>query len=405
MIKPISKSTLDFLEKHVQTKYSSINKINLTRFSISLFKDLFKNIINAENTYSPLVGRWLESNHTFPRGYDFDYCHDSVKKEIENMKKCMCIYSFQIKNHSFQIAIVNPENKLVCEKKFAVYIKRIYMWLYLATIYSPPICSQKLNIYLYLTSLKKNSPTNGDEFTQMNANTAFTTSCKKNTEIHIYREEEWFKVLIHESFHCFGLDFSAENQQSINKEMLSIFPIQSKINLFEVYCEFFAEIINVMFISHHVVKKIENLDEYINKMTSKTQQLLEKERMFSLFQCAKVLDYYGIKYKELYERTSIASQKRKKYRENDTNIFSYYILKSIVMYFYDDFLSWCFLHNRGSIAFDKKNMNEFVIFIKEHYKQHEFLTEIENMERFFNENRSKNTIHFKNMRMSLFELS
>jgi hypothetical protein len=75
------------------------------------------------------------------------------------------------------------------------------------------------------------------------------------------------------------------------------------------------------------------------------------------------------------------------------------------MYFYDDFLSWCFLHNRGSIAFDKKNMNEFVIFIKEHYKQHEFLTEIENMERFFNENRSKNTIHFKNMRMSLFELS
>lgn len=403
-MKPISKNLLDFLDKHVQKKYVSLGKTNPSKFSISLLKDLFRNLIFAEKTYEVPVGSWLTPT-SVPKGYDFDYCHDSIKAEIENMNKSICVYSFQIKNHSFQIAFVSPENKTVCEKNFEIYIKRIYIWLYLATIYAPPMCSQKLNIYIYLTNLQKNTPSNREQFSQIHANTAFTTSCKKNTEIHIYREEEWFKVLIHESFHCFGLDFSGENQSQINREIANIFPINSKMNIFEVYCETFAEIINTIFVSHHIVKKIENLEDYIKKMTAKTNELLEKERVFSLFQCAKVLDYYGVKYKELYERTPLATQRRRNYRENDTNIFSYYILKSFFMFFYDDFLAWCFLHNGGSIAFDRKKLPEFIIFIKEHYKHPEFLTQIENMERFFMETYEKNTPVFKTMRMSLFELA
>jgi hypothetical protein len=397
-----SKTLLLFLEKNIENKYISIPKTHLSKFSISLIKDIFRHMIFAEKSYTAIPGQWIHTD-SFPKGYDFDYCHDIIKTEIDNMKKTTCIYSFVIKNHSFQIAFVSPENKTLCEKKFKHYIKRIYIWLYLATIYSPPICSQKLNIYIYLTSLKKFSPTNREHFSQIHANTAFTTSCKKNTEIHIYRNEEWFKVLIHECFHCFGLDFSSEIQDKINKQVESIFPINSKMNLFEVYCEMFAEIINVMFVSQHIIKKIENLDEYIHKLISKTQQLLEKERLFSLFQFIKVLNCYGIKYQDLYEKNPISIQKRKNYRENDTNIFSYYILKCFFMFYYDDFLSWCFLHNQGSIAFHKKNMDEFAIFIKQHYNRPEFIIEIENMEKAVNELSNTGFI-FKNMRMSLFEL-
>ena len=400
-----SKKLSIFLEKHIENKHVTLNKTQLSKFSISFIKDLFRNMIFAERSYSSLTGQYipLENSHSFPKGYDFEYCHDLIKIEIENMKKTAFVYSFTIKNHSFQICFISPENKALCEKKFSNYIKRIYIWLYLATIYSPPTCSRKLNIYIYLTALKKFSPTNPEDFSQLHANTAFTTSCKKNTEIHIYRQEEWFKVLIHECFHCFGLDFSSENLDKLNKQIASIFPIQSKFNLFEVYCEMFAEIINVMFVSLDIIKKIENLDEYIHKLILKTQQLLEKERVFSLLQCAKVLDCYGIKYQELYQKNSHAVLKRKKYKENDTNIFSYYILKSFFMFFYDDFLSWCFLHNQGSIAFHKKNIDEFFIFIKEHYNDNEFLLQIENMERFLKESHKKGFV-FQNMRMSLFEL-
>jgi hypothetical protein len=238
----------------------------------------------------------------------------------------------------------------------------------------------------------------------VHANTAFTTSCKKNTEIHIYREEEWFKVLIHESFHCFGLDFSSENQGYVNKEILSIFPIQSKVNLFEVYCETFAEIINVMIISQHVTKKNENQEVYVNKMLSKTEELLHKEREFSLIQCGKVLNYYGMCYSDLYERNDSAAQNRKKYRENNTNIYSYYILKSVFMFYYDDFLEWCFLHNKQSICFQPKKIPEFITFIKTHYKRPDFLTEIEKVDAFFKDPKKNDEISMNTMRMSLYEL-
>jgi len=400
-MKPISKHLCVFLDKHI-----NLSKTKLSKFSTSLLKTLFKTIILAESEYTPILPNWIGvNNDKFPKGYDFEYCDEEIKTEINKTKKSACILSFNIKNHSFQIAIVSPETKTQLEKKIPAYTKRIYIWLYLATTYAPTTCSQKLNIYLYLTSLKKYIPTSRDGFTQAHANTAFTTSCKRNTEIHIYREEEWFKVLIHESFHCFGLDFSSENQSYVNKEILSVFPIQSKVNLFEVYCETFAEIINDMIISQDITKRIENRHEYIKKMLSKTEDLLHKEREFSLIQCVKVLDFYGMRYSDLYERNDFAAQNRKKYRENNTNIFSYYILKAVFMFYYDEFLQWCFLHNNQSICFNPNKMPQFITFIKTHYKQQDFLSEIEKVHAFFKAfPKNVDEISMNTMRMSIYEL-
>jgi hypothetical protein len=403
---PVSNEIFDFLEERIKNKHFHDNTEKLSRFSASLLSKIFNHLISAEKEYISPELTWLSmKTHSLPKGYDFEYCNAIIKTEIEKMKKTACIYSFKIKNHIFQVAIVSPLSKRICEKKFNAYIKRIYLWLYIATINSPPICSQKLNIYLYLTNLSKSIPGGREELSQIHANTAFTTSCKKNTEIHIYREEEWFKVLIHESFHCFGLDFSAENQETINREIYALFPINSKMNIFEVYCEMFAEIINDMFISWHFTKKSENLEKYVGDLIRKTETFLNNERMFSLFQCAKVLNHYGIKYIDLFERTPESIQNRKKYRENNTNIFSYYILKAIFLFFYDDFLEWCFIHNNQNVAFNVKKMKDFSIFIRDHYKKKEFLEAIHNMEKFFYEHRhAENTYTMNTMRMSLYEL-
>ena len=44
----------------------------------------------------------------------------------------------------------------------------------------------------------------------ININGGVSNVCVKNSlsEIVIFRREEWFKVLIHETFHNYGLDFS-----------------------------------------------------------------------------------------------------------------------------------------------------------------------------------------------------
>jgi hypothetical protein len=98
------------------------------------------------------------------------------------------------------------------------------MWLYVANHYASRECSQKMNIYIYFTDFKKVLPTSERMIHRENANTAFTTSCQTVTEINLYREEEWFKVLIHETFHNLGLDFSEVDDKSSRNAILKIFP-------------------------------------------------------------------------------------------------------------------------------------------------------------------------------------
>jgi L-rhamnose isomerase len=67
-------------------------------------------------------------------------------------------------------------------------------------------------IYIYHTSLLKILPnTNVDILNENNVNTAFTRTCPSNSEIVVFRKEEWFKVFIHETFHSFGIDFASMN--------------------------------------------------------------------------------------------------------------------------------------------------------------------------------------------------
>ena len=46
-------------------------------------------------------------------------------------------------------------------------------------------------------------------------NTGLTRRCATDNEVVIYRQEEWFKVLIHELIHGFGLDFHSSDDITI----------------------------------------------------------------------------------------------------------------------------------------------------------------------------------------------
>ena len=268
-----------------------------------------------------------------------------------------------------------------------------------------------MNINLYLTNLKKVLPENSKFIKKEHANSAFTTSCKKNTEINLFRKEEWFKVLIHESFHCTGLDFSELEHSNSNSKVLTIFPVNSDVRLFETYCEMWAEIINVMFISYNKSNPIENLNEDIDKLIVKTEKLLYYERLFSLFQCAKVLHFFGIKYKNLYEKDLNSTKLRiVKYKE-DTNVLSYYIIKSIYMFFVNDFIEWCIENNVSngvvSLNFNKneETIDSYIEFIKDHFLNSSYTGSLTLFEEFFKNinEKSISTELYNTLRMSANE--
>jgi hypothetical protein len=140
-------------------------------------------------------------------------------------------------------------------------------------------------------------------------------------------------------------------------------------------------------------------------MIKNTSDILKIEREFSIFQCVKVLHFYGIKYTDLYENTPSAAHARiHKYKES-TPVFSYYILKSIMMFFIDKYIDWCANHNQYSINFNKNpnNLIKYCEFIREHYKNTSYLDAIKSIEKCVLNKKNPKTI-METLRMTVYEI-
>lgn len=235
---------------------------------------------------------------------------------------------------------------------------------------------------------------------QKHANTAFTFSCKPSNEINIFRYEEWFKVLIHESFHSMGLDFSQFNQTKTNRCILDMFPVKSDVRLFETYCESWAEMINVMFIvlfESNFKKNKENS----SSLMKQTHEYLYVETLFSMFQCSKVLHHFGLDYKTMCEKTATADKKRKSRYREETQILSYYVLKPICMFYMDDFIQWCVKHNGEKVLdFGKgdnldKNMGDYCGFFRDHYLDMQYVNIMEEIENLVSKSVTNSDFNFE----------
>jgi len=275
----------------------------------------------------------------------------------------------------------------------------MFTWLYICSQSNlTDLCSTSLNIYIYLTSNLKELPTQHNLTLGVNnANTALTAKC---SNIIIFRKEEWFKVFIHETMHNFNLDFSLINDDYKIK-ILKLFNVNSDVNLYESYVEFWARILNCCFISFLSSK---NLNNFI----SKTKQLISNEIYYSTFQLVKVLNYMNLNYYELCHNKN----KTKQQYSEETNILSYYIITTILINNYEDFLFWCDENNSSLYNFKKtiKNINNFCNFIKIYYLQENLLNNISKCENIFfsltekiNKNSSINFI-LNNLRMTIYEL-
>lgn len=225
-------------------------------------------------------------------------------------------------------------------------LRYIYIWISIVCDFDiNNDCSKYLNIYICLNPITKNLPTkNGEPIGQTHANSAFTFSCKKNNEIHIFREEEWFKVFIHETFHAFGLDFS--NADKLETVSTSIFPINNNFYSFESYSESWATIIHTLFTMY-----IQQSSEKKFDMTL-YNKLIEDEIMFSIFQCCKIMKHFNINYDMLCNNKNLSYSEK-------TPVISYFFFKSILLFDYISFLTWCKNNNKNLLMFNNANIINF----------------------------------------------
>jgi len=142
-----------------------------------------------------------------------------IRSIIENQPMIQESYQFSIADRNIKLHFIIPSNSYHTIK-INTSIRLVYIWFYFISQYtSNPKCASSLDIYLNMINHNKVLPIiTGEPIEQINANTAFTWACVENSTIQIFREEEWFKVLIHESFHTFGLDFSTMDISECQKK-------------------------------------------------------------------------------------------------------------------------------------------------------------------------------------------
>ena len=86
----------------------------------------------------------------------------------------------------------------------------------------------------------------------------------------------------------------------------------------------------------------------------------------------------NLNYSHIYSNKKYdISTKKMLYKEN-TNVFAYYVLKMILLFYYEDFFYWCDKNNINLFTFkkDKKNLDNFFKFIKLKYKGKHLLSNI-----------------------------
>lgn len=339
---------------NIINKISFDKTIKMNKITIEILKTFFNKLKNSINKI-----KW--SNHII--FYDNISKLDKselISENIINNLNCLIKYEYyfelKINNHKIYVKLFTKDkNKIYYE-----YIKLIYIWFDIITSYNDKRCGKNIYLDIYLSELKKKIPKENKILDSENINSGYTYGgCNYYNKIVIYRKEEWFKVLIHESIHAFGLDFSFINNDKISNNIRKIFPINSEINSYESYCEVWATIWNCLM--HAFLNEQNNFTNFLNNF----KYIYTYECYFSYYQMTKVLSYMGLTYSDLYSKSTTIKDNFKE----KTNVFAYFVLKTIIVQNLNDFLMFAKENNDNIIKFSitTKSLSNYCNLIEENY--------------------------------------
>ena len=413
------------LQKFINNK-QKMNKTEIQRFqnfspsTKNILKHFYKQINQSYHKFhsiqDKITYKEIDFSDTKNLGVSYNYIPEDIKTEINKSDKVGRIYSFKLTKRIIHLSIILPYDtkkvniqqrnvQKMISQEFYNIVQKVYMWLCVVESYAHCGCSKTMSIYIILTDCIKTLPgVLGKEIGRINVNTAFTTSCSEESEIHIYRSEEFFKVLIHETMHNLGLDFSSMNEQITTPKIKELFPIKSNdLRIYESYCEMWAEIINVIFYVYFTSNI--NTKNNIDKIMKKIEDCLYYESQWSIYQCSKILHFYNLKYEDMYDKSpSVSVLRNERYKEGETHVLAYYIIKSFLMFNVNEFLEWCKKNNENILNFEKNSttLHSYCNLIKSLHNSPIFLENTHIIEEWMKD-KNTNIMSSNSLRMSIHE--
>jgi len=227
-----------------------------------------------------------------------------------------------------------------------------------------------INVSIYDVPYKK--ILSGDKIKTENINSGYSIPFSK--QIVIFRIEELYKVLIHELLHIFQFEITEKNNScGMFCDLYSIKTEPFLVN--EAIVELYAIIYNSILLSLNMYNKI---------IKDKIIEILNIELDFNLYQTSKILVYSNFNNIEEF----LCNCTNKYIMEENTNVVSYIIIKTLILFNIN------ILHNYGNL--DNRELIESIVV------------------KFFNDTKYKKIINYymtdiinngmidNNMRMSLF---
>lgn len=461
---PFTKTMIPFLKIHFPPTNDHLSSKKISNVSREKIGSLFQEIHDARQKWNidkqKIMNQKVLSREIMKPTYDkYNYIPAEIREKIERDCAHQTHYSYSFTIHSRDFIIHFICTNEITHAHVLKKIERIYMWFQIACKQNPNIeCSKNIHIYLYCIDMRKELPgpkelsgskelpSEPEKIDMIHANTAFTTGCQTSTNIIIFREEEWFKVLMHESFHNLGLDFielSSSDTKVLDDRLREMFHIEqiSDIRLYETYCETWAEILNVLFIVYYmnIVNKknhtykntklsrktiqnktiqnktiqkylnLKNQNKSIQNMMKQFRQRMIYESIFSCFQCAKIMYYHQIHYADFIRTSNNTKIISPQYQEN-TYCFSYYVLKSVLLFHFPSFLDFSIDQNNSSgsdsimkFMLTLENGNKYVDLIQQNYRDPIYMKYVSKMEKWL-QTHSEKTIVNRTLRMTMFEI-
>lgn len=325
----------------LKTNKISGTERNYELILLSLYEDLLEGEklvkILSKNKESIDSIRLTNNSNFFPKPIQ-----DYIKKTSASLYE----FKSNVLERVIKLQFYSFKDTVVKYNELENYSKIMLNWLYICLKYSHKKCAKEMIIKIYLTPFKKILPVNNSIIlSPENVNTAFTMSCVADGEIIIFREEEWFKVFIHETFHAYGLDFGMTESKHLFTILKKTFPIKSDFSANEAYAETWARIINCALYSFFSLHNRNNTIISKENFLLYTDFCLQLERLFAIYQMNKVLNFMGLNYKDLYEVNERSSYLRGQLYKENTHVFGYYILTAIFLNGYRQFITWCHANN------------------------------------------------------------
>lgn len=195
-----------------------------------------------------------------------------------------------------------------------------YMLLEMLNMLRPQ--QKTLTISIYLTSCKKQFPSNQQPLRakHVNSGVTHTYAYRNHADVIVFREEEVFKVLLHELIHALQID-NIHMQPHIEQPIQNFFNAKKPLIINESYTDTLACFLNVCIYSYMLSLMDSNMS-----YKKHVHVHFQEERNHILEQAARVWNHIQ---HNAYVHVPYA--KTKVYEEH-TRVISYYILKAINFY-------------------------------------------------------------------------